>query len=652
MHVLTLLPKRTLTLVALVVIMSLLAACGLSTEPQVVGQTQRPTATALPASAPPSRIDLARGQAIFASDQGCAPCHGAEGRGDGPVAASFPCQILDLNDAQTLQVSVAAWYGVVSFGKTEQPGCVMPPWNRRLNDAERWDVASYIYSLKYTPGLLDQGAAVFAATCAECHGAQGLGDGPQAASLAARPANFSDPALLADRSDADVRAVLVSGIPALGEGAHRFADRLSEAEQWAAAAYVRTLGWGNAPEGAPAGPAAPTAAANAGDAANVAPAPTADPGGDAAAPVLPSELTVQGTMQMGTPGLDTPAGQPVTLRVLQLTGSGAQDVQSFEAQAGPDGAYRFEGVPRGDDLTYILTTEYDGVLQFSEPVRAGTEAALDLPLTLYAVTNDPAVIQVDLLRLFVEFQDANTAVVQHAARFVNVGDRIFLSGGQDADGKDTSIRIDMPRGARNLSINPDLGGNFTVGQNEAGDPLVFGVFPVFPGDAPVFQASYTLPVAGEVQVALANSYPVTSFVLNLPRAEGVTFQDGRFAPGAPVELNTGTYDTYNLDTPLPAGEGLSFRVTLAPLSGARPDLIIGILIGMGAVFGGAALLSVLGRRRTAADTGALERDALVQAIAALDARYEAKQIGAKAYRAERARLKAELARHMGKGARR
>jgi mono/diheme cytochrome c family protein len=640
MHSVLTLPKRALTLVSLVVVLSALAACGLSTEPEVVGEMQRPTATPLPEIAPPASIDVARGAAIFASDQGCAPCHGAEGRGDGPVASSFPCEIPDLNDAQTRQITVEAWYGIVSFGKTEQTGCVMPPWNRRLNEAERWDVASYIYTLKYTPDMRSQGAALFAANCADCHGAQGLGDGPQAASLERRPANFGDPSLLVDRSDEDIRSVLVNGIPALGDGAHQFADQLPEADQWAVVAYVRSLAWENAGEALPA-------------AVDAAPAPAAESAGDGAAPAEPVALAVQGAVQMGTAGIDIPAEQPVTLRVLELTENGAQDVQSFEAQAGPDGTYRFDDVPRGDGLTYILTTEYDGVVQFSEPVRAGSGATLDLPLSLYAVTNDPSVIQVDLLRLFVEFQDANSALVQQAARYLNVGDRIFLSGGQDADGNELSIRVDVAGGARNLSINPELGGDFTVGQDDGGDPLVFGAFPVFPGDAPVFQATYTLPVAEGVTVELDSLYPVESFVINLPRVEGVTFDDGRFTLGTPVELDTGTFDTFTLDNPIPAGEGIQFRVELAPAGGgARRDLIIGILIGAGAIFGGTLLLSVLGRRRAPAGTGPTPDDALVQTIAALDARYEAKQISAKAYRAERARLKAELAARLGKGSRR
>lgn len=631
-----LLPKRTISSLALVMALSLLAACGLSTEPQVVGEVQRPTATPLPEIAPPASIDLARGAAIFGSEQGCAPCHGAEGRGDGPVAASLPCEIPDLNDAQTRQVSVEAWYAIASFGKIEQPGCVMPPWNRRLNEAERWDVASYIYRLKYTPDTLGQGAALFAQNCAECHGAQGRGDGPQAVDVARRPADFSDPALLVDRSDADLRQALVDGIPALGEGAHRFADRLNEADQWAVVAYARSLAWENAGE-------APQSAAEA------ALPPTAESGARAAAPAEPGELTVQGALQMGTQGIQTPTEQTVTLRVVELTENGAQDVESIEAQAGPDGAYRFEGVPRRDGLTYILTTKYDDVLQFSEPVRAGSETTLDLPLTVYAVTNDPSVIRVDLLRLFVEFENANSAVVQHAARYLNVGDRIFLSGQRDADGRDASIQIDMPRGAQQISINPDLGANFTVSRDDAGNSTVLGAFPVFPGDAPVFQASYGLPVADGVTVELGNLYPVESFVLNLPRAEGVTFDDRRFTQGAPVELGTGTYDTFTLDGPVPAGEGIRFRVGLAPVGGgARRDLIIGILIGSGAVLGGTLLLSVLGRRRTAVAAKPSEADALVQAIAALDARYEAKQMGARAYRAERARLKADLAKRMDK----
>jgi hypothetical protein len=80
---------------------------------------QRPTAA--PLSRPPAGIDLARGAAIFANDQGCAPCRGRKGAA---MAKSPPThvEIPDLNDAPgAIRSSLVPSY----LDKTEQPGCVM-----------------------------------------------------------------------------------------------------------------------------------------------------------------------------------------------------------------------------------------------------------------------------------------------------------------------------------------------------------------------------------------------------------------------------------------------------------------------------------------------------------------------------------------------
>jgi hypothetical protein len=84
--------------------------------------------------------------------------------------------------------------------------------------------------------------------------------------------------------------VLVNGIPALGDGAHQFADQLPEADQWAVVAYVRSLAWENAGEALPA-------------AVDAAPAPLPSPPEPLPRPPA-NALTVRGAVQMGTPAID------------------------------------------------------------------------------------------------------------------------------------------------------------------------------------------------------------------------------------------------------------------------------------------------------------------------------------------------------------
>lgn len=52
--------------------------------------------------------------------------------------------------------------------------------------------------------------------CAGCHGPEGHGDGPMAASLVAKPRDFSDPAWQAKTDDATIAKAIVGGGPAVG----------------------------------------------------------------------------------------------------------------------------------------------------------------------------------------------------------------------------------------------------------------------------------------------------------------------------------------------------------------------------------------------------------------------------------------------------
>ncbi|GDX79307.1 hypothetical protein LBMAG42_11180 [Deltaproteobacteria bacterium] len=60
-------------------------------------------------------------------------------------------------------------------------------------------------------------AAWYAQTCVACHGAAGKGDGPAAAALTPKPANFTDAAFWAARTDDVVKKAIKEGGPAVGK---------------------------------------------------------------------------------------------------------------------------------------------------------------------------------------------------------------------------------------------------------------------------------------------------------------------------------------------------------------------------------------------------------------------------------------------------
>lgn len=94
-------------------------------------------------------------------------------------------------------------------------------------------------------GAVARGEEVYKTFCWTCHGQYGRGDGPAAQYLAARPPDFTNPAVLQDRSDQQVVASLRErkGRP---EGAHMpmatVIESLKEDALRDAIAYIRTLG--------------------------------------------------------------------------------------------------------------------------------------------------------------------------------------------------------------------------------------------------------------------------------------------------------------------------------------------------------------------------------------------------------------------------
>lgn len=71
----------------------------------------------------------------------CAPCHGASGRGDGPVGAkmSKPANLLG---AKYLQAKDGFLYYVIRYGAP-----MMPPKGEVLEPLERWQVIRYLRTL-------------------------------------------------------------------------------------------------------------------------------------------------------------------------------------------------------------------------------------------------------------------------------------------------------------------------------------------------------------------------------------------------------------------------------------------------------------------------------------------------------------------------
>lgn len=98
----------------------------------------------------------------------------------------------------------------------------------------------YLSPSGFAADSIARGAGLFPANCAACHGAEGRGDGPRAASLAVRPADLTALALW-DRTDGELYWWLSHGIegPKGGQVMPGFAATLSPDDRWALIDYLR-----------------------------------------------------------------------------------------------------------------------------------------------------------------------------------------------------------------------------------------------------------------------------------------------------------------------------------------------------------------------------------------------------------------------------
>ncbi|HTO08577.1 MAG TPA: cytochrome c [Myxococcota bacterium] len=147
---------------SVLVLAALVAACGggeKKSEPAAPPSTSLETGTpATPTAPPPAapvpsgnlRGDAEAGKALYA--QYCATCHGAGGKGDGPVAATLnpkPANHTDhvfmagLSDQHLYQVISK---GGASVGKSP----MMAPWGGVINDQGIKDLIAFLRQLSNT----------------------------------------------------------------------------------------------------------------------------------------------------------------------------------------------------------------------------------------------------------------------------------------------------------------------------------------------------------------------------------------------------------------------------------------------------------------------------------------------------------------------
>ncbi len=91
---------------------------------------------------PATPQSLARGHELFLAR--CAPCHGKEGHGGGPVSKFFP-PAPDLAYVKVRERSDGFVWGTISYG-----GKAMPPAREGLTANDRWNLVNWVREIQRT----------------------------------------------------------------------------------------------------------------------------------------------------------------------------------------------------------------------------------------------------------------------------------------------------------------------------------------------------------------------------------------------------------------------------------------------------------------------------------------------------------------------
>ncbi len=624
--------KRNLILIVLV----LLSACtGLGGEPAIVATipaaTPRPTEAPHPLTMP----DIARGAAIFA--QNCTSCHGVNGNGAGSLVASG--QVPEMASFRSPDTAAdqrpLVWFETITNGRIEQ---LMPPWADALSSEDRWSVAYYTYTLHYETEEIARGREVYALHCQECHGDRGAGDGPRAAELSGSTGDLSSLPNMALISDRVIYTSINEGIGDPDDGMPAFAGILSEAEMWDAVAYARSLTLENS-----------AAIGTAPQPTLIAQAPTTDASID-----LPATITINGVVTNGSATGSVPPNLALRLFTFDELFNQAQ----VDTQTDETGAFTFADVALDASGAYVVTAEYRGRVFTSALVRGSqladdaVDSVVDLPLTIYELTEDPDVIQITGIATQVNVIGDGMEIAQ-VFNIRNTSDRAFSSSQTTSDGRAISLVFALPPGALVMGFG-DNQQRFVTSEDNG---LVFDTIPVLPGEDHVVQVIYLVPYGGGAIIEQPLTYALAGALRLLVSPTTLTVTGDLFAPLGEQTIGAQAYAAYGGAVNLQSGAVLRYEIggagidagqvgdRAAPVvSSSNLLIIIGIVL-ITAAFVGGALIIIAARnqqtRRPAPDQS--EIDALAAQIAELDALLDAGEITPEVHERRRSALRARMA---------
>jgi len=355
---------------------------------------------------------------------------------------------------------------------------------------------------------------------------------------------------------------------------------------------------------------------------------------------------ISGRVQNGTAGGGPVGSLTVTLRHF----AGMQLAEERQTQTGPDGSFRFDGLPTSPQDAYLVVVRYAGVDYVSGMVQLHQQPEQTVDLTVYETTTDPSTVRIASRSLVIAGASPELRAVDIMDILIveNSGDRTYLG-----DRSGVVLSIPLPRGAQEIRPQP----GFDYGQPRLEDGVLLTTGPLPPGSQTVV-LSYTVPYEGtRATLSIGTAMP-TSTLRALVRDGTYRLSSRSLIDTGTVEVSGVTYRVLVVDAPV-VGDMHVVQVSGLPRTGLLFDLptgpIIALAVGLAGLIAAAVLtVIVLRRRRVGTETGRAAIDERLQLAAELNRLDEARAAGEldeTAYQEQRSavltRLRQLVAREQG-----
>jgi hypothetical protein len=292
----------------------------------------------------------------------------------------------------------------------------------------------------------------------------------------------------------------------------------------------------------------------------------------ALAPGSAQALRVQGRVLKGEGRQPTP-GIPVSLHIVK----GTEELPGQTATSDAKGEFRFGGLAADPQLSYFVTTEYEGAFYTEGPVEPAGNDEASQDLVIYDVGRDIAAVSVANHHIIVERKTDHLHITEILV-FENSGKTAYLGTGLN-HAENAGIRLGLPASVNEFQVG--MGGDAQTVRVQGRD--LASLRPIPPGTRP-FSFTYHVPLTGRMDLSHRLYFPTAKFVVLIEdpklklEAASLRYAGQREQNGRKFELYQGSDFPIGAEVPMRIqGAGFWSNPKIYPWL-AAPFLIVAALV--------------------------------------------------------------------------